>query len=293
MYHGFHNSTQFSPAPPLLNDLSTNTSICSNMTLIRECDTLTIGNYTIISPALLPCCLGALIIGLTLAKKTIKMQTTNSLFYALTFAMVGCMMTDAGWNDCLLPNLFPHDKFIHQFYAIVDVGLTSTIGYSFLILGLLDAGILSQKSKITWGIYIVGTILIFYGWIKTIVGHWYPGFFILYMGVVGVGCGTWTIIQLHLVIGQKDWASLKWLLFAGLHGGFGFFSLLDFKLSKWICENIDCHFATAFIWFLVTDTAIYFIYKFYVSRIDFLKRRALQKQQLSLINPYAYVSINN
>jgi len=174
---------------------------------------------------------------------------------------------------------------------VLDVGLTSTIGFNFLILGLLDAGILNQKSKLTWGIWGAGTFGIFYGWVAAVEGKWKAGFFVLYMVVVAIGCGAWTIIQMVLVLGNKDWASLKWLVFAGFHGGFGMYSLMDARLQKWICENIDCHFATSFIWFFVTDTAIYFIYRFYVSRVDFEK-----KQQLRANNYYteslAYTRIN-
>lgn len=272
----------FSGPGALLGSLDTNSTICHNASLIRKCDVIHVGGLQINGPSLLPCCLGALIIGLTLAKKAKGMQTKNSIPYAITFAMVGFMMTDAGWYDCILPNIWKDDKLIHDFYGIIDVGLTSSIGYAFLILGLLDVGILCEKSRWSWGIWGAGTAAIFYGWIQTFAGNWKAGFLVLYMGVVAIGCGSWTVIQLVLVLGHRDWKSLKWLLFAGAHGGFGFFSLLSSRINSWLCNHFGCHFASSFVWFLVTDTAIYFIYRFYVSRIDFEKKAKLKEERESL-----------
>lgn len=272
------------PASYLFEHFGSPASICTNQTLINTCDTLKIGDYVIMSPELLPCCLMALILGFTFAHKILKTKSKNSVFHAMTFAMIGVMMTDAGWNDCLLPNLFVGNKFIHNYYEIIDVGLTSTIGFAFLINGLLDAGTLKQNSPVTWAIFGVGTLGIFVAWTFTTVKASVIGVLVLYMGIVGVGCGTWTVIQLKLVIEEKDWTSLKWLIFAGLHGGFGFYSILSVRLRTWLCENVSCHVATNFIWFIVTDTAMYFIYRYYKSRAKFQpeQKRLIEGDRLSL-----------
>jgi len=249
----------------------TPSDICSNTTLISECDTWNIHGYVIQSPALLPTCLGALIIGMTLAYKVRQMKTRNYLFYATIFAMVGTMMTFAGITDCLIPHILPKNIAIHYFFGIVDVGLTSSIGYAFLIAGLLDCGVLSQDSPITWALLGSGMTAIFYGWWLSFTGAWKAGFFILYMVVIAIGCGAWVIIQFTLIILDKDWKSLKWLLFAGAHGGFGLYSIMSQKIITWICRHVGCHWAINFIWFVVTDTAIYFIYRYYQSRVRFEK----------------------
>lgn len=254
-------------------------SICTNSTLVTACDTLTIGGYTIMEPELLPCCLMALIIGLTLAHKTLKIKAPNSLFYAITFATIGVMMTDAGWNDCLLPNLFPNNKFVHFYYAIIDVGLTSTIGFMFMIDGLLDAGVLKPKSPVTWSILATGAIAIFVGWYFALVSSSTLGFFIMYMVVVAIGCGTWVFVQLYLVIRDRDWSSLKWFFLAGSNGGLGFYTLMSSRAQRWLCETYGCHWGTNFIWFLMTDTAMYFIYRYYKARVKAQTRLTYVRQQ--------------
>jgi hypothetical protein len=108
--------------------------------------------------------------------------------------------------------------------------------------------------------------LILYGWLKTFFGGWNGGFMVMYMGVVLLGCGSWVFVQLAIVIIDKDWKSFRYLLYCSFAGGFGFFSLLDYKLQVYLCENLSCWFGTEFIWFLVTDISIYWIYKFYVTR---------------------------
>jgi len=249
----------------------TPSEICTNSTLLVECDTWNLNGWVIQSPELIPTCIGALIIGMTLARKTFPMKTRNSTFYAMIFATVGVMMTSAMICDCLIYHVLPQYKNIHYFVNIVDVGLTSTIGYAFLIAALLDVGFLSQDSPVTWALYFSGATGIFYGWYLVFYKNWEAGFLILYMVVIAIGCGTWVIVQFTLIILDKDWRSLKWLLFAGAHGGFGLYSIMSRKLIVWICENVGCHWATNFIWFVVTDTAIYFIYRYYVSRIEFAK----------------------
>src|SRR5688572_11519353 len=101
------------------DELTTPPDICQNKTLIVECDIITVNGLIIHSPELLPCCLMALILGMTLAHKVLKMKSQNYKFYAITFAMIGVMMTDAGLTDCILPDLFPKKILMHYYYALI------------------------------------------------------------------------------------------------------------------------------------------------------------------------------
>jgi len=265
------------------NGYSTPADICLNRTLAAECDTTEFAGLEIFEPELLPCCFVALILGLTLAKEVYRLKRPNYLMYAITFAMTGVMMTDAGWNDCILVNLWPNDHFAHLFWGVLDVGLTSSIGLAFLFDALLDAKILKNKRS-TYVAYGIGVCLIFYAYVFCYVHKVAIGLVLLYMGIVGIGCGSWVIIQTILTILHEDWKSFWYLILAGLSGGFGFFSLVDFKLSLYLCEHFSCHVNTQFIWFLVTDISIYFIYLYYKTRTEFLMKYE-QKPENVLVRP--------
>jgi hypothetical protein len=240
--------------------------ICINRTLVQDCDTYTIGDWTIQSPELIPCCLGALIIGLTLSKKVRTMNTRSHIFYAATFALVGIMMTIAGLNDSLMAHVGNPDGHLRLFLMIADVQLTSFIGYMFFLDAMLDAGILNENKPYVYLYAVLGFFGILHGWIQCFFHGWKMGFLIMYMIVVLFGCGSWVIVQMVIVIVNKDWKSLKYLFYCAFAGGFGFFSLLNMKLTVFLCEKMGCYITTEFIWFLVTDIAIYYIYKYYVAR---------------------------
>jgi len=52
---------------------------------------------------------------------------------------------------------------------------------------------------------------------------------------------------------------------AGLSGGIPFVCLSTGFGNIWLCEHIGCHFGDQFWWFVGTDVAVYFIYKYYMA----------------------------
>jgi len=241
--------------------------VCTNYKKREQCDTSEIFGLDVLQPELLPICLGALIIGFYCAFKTKQAKGYNWQYQALTFAMTGTMMTDAGWNDCILPGLWKNNNLIHAFFGIIDVGLTSTIGMAFLFDGLIDVGILKPDSKETKKYFLSGMGAIFIGWYFVFFQNWDIGFLIMYMLVVAVGCGSWVMIQLYLVFWKGDYRGFQYAVYATIAGAFGFFSLLDSKIDIFLCEHLGCHFSGNFWWFLVTDICIYYIYRYYQARI--------------------------
>lgn len=252
--YGFFEGNRTSPA------------ICTNETLDDICNRIYIGSWGIQSPELIPCCLMALYLGITLSRATIKTKTNANVVYAITFLMVGCMMTFAMIGDTLLPLNVSDKSPLLILVFTCDVGLTSSIGYSFMIDGLVDAGILHQNKKSTYWILGGGMAAIFSGWIYTFITQWKYGFTIMYLGVVAITCGSWVVIQIALMVISKNCKGLKYFFLAAFTGGFGFCSLMNAKLNAWMCETFTCYFGSEFIWFFVTDTAIYFIYLFYKER---------------------------
>jgi hypothetical protein len=248
------------------NGFGTSPAICTNGTLADLCNQILIGDWVIQSPELVPCCIGALYLGVTLSKKVWKMNTLSSRMYGTTLLMVGIMMTCASMFDCILADNVNQNSWLYNFFGVMDVGLTSSIGYAFLIDGLIDCGILDPKKQKTYYIFYAGMAAIFYGWILCFEGTWPAAWFYLYLGVVAIGCGSWVIIQIALLYFSNNTRGWLDLLGASIAGGLGFFNLMDTKWQVWECEHLSCYWGSDFTWFIVTDVALYFIYQYYVKR---------------------------
>jgi len=77
-------------------------------------------------------------------------------------------MTDAGYNDSVITY---SKTYAHLFFAIVDVGLTSSIGAAFLFDGLVDLGVLKDGSFVTLGSYFTCVVGIFSAWTYALLFH--------------------------------------------------------------------------------------------------------------------------
>lgn len=135
-----------------------------------------------------------------------------------------------------------------------------------MIDAFVDAGLFNPKKNTVYYVLFGGIGLIFYGWWESFMNDIDAGMIILYLGVVAIGCGTWVIIQIALLIFSKNYRGVQYLLLGSFAGGFGLLSIMEGKWMIWLCEHLSCYFGTDFIWFIVTDIAIYFIYKYYVAR---------------------------
>jgi len=182
--------------------------------------------------------------------------------------MIGIMMTDAGVVDCFL--VFLPYTTIHWMLAILDVGLTSSIAWGLFVCAFLDAKILKDDSILTKIIFFAGIGGIFCAWYYClIVIQWSLAMLVLYDGIVGLGCGTWVLMQIVLnVQGKRNCEGVKYLVLAALAGGFGFFCIYDAKLNIYLCEKLSCFFAGKFVWFSVTPICAYLIHSYYNATHD-------------------------
>ena len=67
-----------------------------------------------------------------------------------------------------------------------------------------------------------------------------------------VGCGGWVLIEMLLHVNIRNCKGITYFLLASLAGGIGYLSIIDFKISQYLCEKLSCFFAGSFLWFLVT-----------------------------------------
>lgn len=244
----------------------TSPAICDNQTLQNDCTQFYIGSFGIQSPELVPCCLVAIYLGFTLGRITLKTKTNSNITYAITFFTLGCMMTFSMITNSFTPLNCKPDGFINVFTNLIDVGLTSCVGYSFLIDGLVDFGVLSQYKKRTYHLLAGGYILIFIGWIITGLKLSFDGYLFMYYGIVGFCCGSWVVIQFMLMETSKNYSALRYFLIAAVSGAVGFVSVLDLKINALLCEMFTCYFGGEFTWFVATDVSIYCIFLFYKAR---------------------------
>jgi len=230
------------------------------------CNTASIGDFVIESPALIPTCFLAAMIGFSAYSTISKANIAGSKFYSMTFFMFGTMMSIAGINDCLLPLNGDQADFIHQFFMIMDVGLTSTIGMTFGFNGLIDIGVITEgiATFTVWG-FLAG--LIFGLWFYTIEAMDYQGFMYLYVYVIGFACGLYCICEVIYLVKNRSTKGFVWVFVAGLTGGFGLLCVVDSSISYWFCHTFGCYFGGEFMWFVLSDVAMYANYKYFMSRV--------------------------
>jgi len=130
---------------------------------------------------------------------------------------------------------------------------------------LVDLGWL-RDGWCTLLIFLTGIITFFSLWIYVIVTSGEGELFeLLYLGSVGIGCGSWLALQLVNILVNHNLKGVQYFVLAGISGGIPLAILFDNNVSIWLCEEINCHFSPEFLWFVATDIAIYCIYKYYLA----------------------------
>jgi len=239
---------------------------CSNATY-SACDSITIGNYDIQSPELIPTCIIAGIIGINgfiqMRKQT---NRTGYLSYAFTFLLFGIMMPDAMLTDCLLPHWGNPDDWPHFLIAVLDVGLTSSIGLSFGFLGLIDLGIISENSTGTIVTMVCSYLFFFGAWSYVIQNQMWSAFVILYVYVIGFSCALYCVAELIFLIKSKTTQGLIWIIIGGFAGAIGLGAIYFQGFDYWLCKHFGCYFGGDFLWFVLSDISMYCIYKWFMTR---------------------------
>jgi len=189
-------------------------------------------------------------------------------------------MSDAALVDSILSAHGNPTDALHIITAVLDVGLTSSIAMSFFWDGLVDVGILSENIKL----YImmgISYVAIFAAWFYTIINQWWDGFLYFYVYLIFFCCGVYCIMELVHLIQTRSATGLVWVFVAGVSGGLGLFAIYDVNWDYWLCDTLGCHFSGDFIWFFLSDVAMWCCYKYYMARADIRKnlyQRSINRQ---------------
>lgn len=260
------------------------------------CDTATINGFEIQSPELIPTCILAALIGFGAYCSISKTNVRGSKIYALTFFMFGTMMSDAAFNDCILAVHGDMQDLLHIVVGIIDVGLTSSIGLTFAFNGLVDVGLLTE-GRCLFGLLGLLYTGLFAAWYYTFTIGWMNGFIYLYAGVIGVSCGIYCITEVIYLIRSKNKQGLIWVGVAGLTGGFGLAAIMVPSLDLYLCHTFGCHFAGNFLWFLLSDVAMYACYRYFMTRVTAQTKAKDQLQHVNVVDsnqyhhPYGYMMV--
>jgi len=223
-----------------------------------------------------------------LLQQSVKLKgVRGSVVYCLTFMMFGTMMPDAAYTDCWL-SANPGNIYWDYFCAILDVGLTSSIGLSFFFSGLVDVGLLNENIK-TYTLMGFSYATIFAAWTWSFYYQNYldQAFMYLYVYLIGISCGIYCITETIHIISSKSIVGLGWVAVAGAAGAIGL-AAIDFpQFDYWLCKNLGCHFAGDFIWFLLSDVAMYCCFKYFMARVDI--RRDMYQKNIARLQGYSSV----
>jgi hypothetical protein len=219
------------------------------------------GDWQINTPSLIPTCIAAALIGIICGLKIKRSNASSSTAYSKSFFMFACMMTDAMIYHCFL-----HDQrntIFTMFSAIVDAGLSSSIGLSFGFNALFDMGVMQpgiRSSLIMLGSYA----MIIAAWLYTALNGTRNAFVILYDGIIAVSCGLYCVITLIRIIKSKG-LGLKWLLYGGFFGFVGLASVYFPSARNFWCIVFTPWFGAEFWWYVLSDLSMYCLYRYYMA----------------------------
>eukprot|EP01119_Soliformovum_irregulare_P006469 TRINITY_DN184_c0_g1_i2.p1 TRINITY_DN184_c0_g1~~TRINITY_DN184_c0_g1_i2.p1 ORF type:complete len:282 (-),score=15.07 TRINITY_DN184_c0_g1_i2:562-1407(-) len=244
------------------------TDVCVN-NYRSMCDTLDISGFLIQSPELIPTCILAGWIGYHAATTIISLKNARGyLAYSLTFAMFGTMMTDAMFNDCFLARHGNQHDWVHFMFMLVDLGLTSSVGLSFAWNGLVDIGWINENSRKTQVGMLVSYLGLFGSWAYAIDTSRWGAFLYLYIGVVGLSGLIYCVTEITFKIRSRSWDGMGWVLVAFLTGAIGLAGVAVPSFDLLLCHTFGCHFGGNFLWFVLTDVAMWSCYKFYMATLS-------------------------
>jgi len=204
-------------------------------------------------------------------------DAVGHIVYSITFFMFGIMMSDAAFADTILPLNENTDSWSYWICMMVDLTLTSSVGLSFFWNGLVDVGILNEDNSSTLAAMLLSYIGIFLGWVYVSYYQlWLTGFPYLYIDLIAVSCGTYLLTETIHVIRTKDTAGLGWVALAGLSGLVGLASIAVPSLDVWCCHTFGCFYSGNFWWFLLTDVAMYSMWRYYAARIEIRRKMKIQ-----------------
>lgn len=223
--------------------------------------------FQIEEPALIPTCILAAIIGLTGFFRIRKTTTTGHFSYSISFLLFGIMMSDAMFVHCFLyqPN------FIGLFVEWIDVTLTSCVALSFGFNGLVDLGLLKESSCGTKIAMIVTYVLTGLAWLVSIRTNSTEGFMLLYVGVIAISCGIYTVAEFVSLIVRKG-TGFMWLALGGAFGGFGLYSIVSPTFNLTLCATLGANLGGEFLWFLCSDLSMWALMNYYLERTESDKR---------------------
>lgn len=208
----------------------------------------------ITDPLIIPTSVLAFLIGSLCGWKLLK---TQGVFHAFPFFGFAIMMSEAGLVHTLGRYFSPFHQLLLWW---IDAGLTSSIALAFGFIGAQDVGWVSQTPKF-FALFLALDIPIWVGWLvaflKPAIAN--TAFLVLYIGVILVCCGFFSLVQLVFIARGKFSGGVAPLLVAVVAGYVG---VRTTKLCSWPVPQISGEVW----WFLLSDISMFFVYKYFQSR---------------------------
>jgi len=216
--------------------------------------------FVVQEPALIPTCLLAALIGFTGFAKIRKTSVTGHFSYSISFFLFGCMMSDAMFVHCFLYNP------THLGYLVewIDVTLTSCVAISFGFNGFVDLGWLDETSRCARKLMVAVYLLTGLAWYYTIVHNSTSGFMFLYIGVIAISCGIYTVAEIISTLSHHG-RGLPWLLLGGGLGAFGMYTIVSQDFNLELCVRLGPNLGGEFLWFLLSDFSMYCLFRYFWS----------------------------
>jgi hypothetical protein len=159
---------------------------------------------------------------------------------------------------------------------------SSNVAVSFFFCGLCDIRFLNPQSPSTRYLLFSSYFTVFVLWTLGILNQWKWTFFVLYFGVVAVGCSIFLLTQLCI---KSNRPALPSLFVGGLYGAIGLFAT-SFG-AEHVCQSEgpfwSQYIGPEFIWFLFSDISMAFVF-IYVVRANQNKQVISERYPIDIEN---------
>jgi len=244
----------------------------SNFTCISP--TIHWHGITVYVPLQIPVTIMCIIIGwggFAYLKKQQELKGNKGyVVYSIMMFFFGCMNFSGLFANSFFPSgwVVGHPgSFAAIFFALADTYFTSVVNMSFIFCGLVDIGILNDKSRLFRWLYSLGMFAIAVGYHLTLNGKWKNGFNWLYLDLCEIGffafvaCGL-VFLATHRRVLCKGLGPLVGAVANGLMG------ISTLHHADWVCKRFGLWVGPDMVWFFFSGLALFCLFLYFLQTTD-------------------------
>eukprot|EP01097_Dermamoeba_algensis_P005759 TRINITY_DN3635_c0_g1_i1.p1 TRINITY_DN3635_c0_g1~~TRINITY_DN3635_c0_g1_i1.p1 ORF type:complete len:287 (+),score=59.66 TRINITY_DN3635_c0_g1_i1:65-862(+) len=198
-----------------------------------------------------------------------RTKLRNHEVYMILFFLFGCMNTSGLFINSLTPRTGSQMSTISFIMMTIDRFCSSAVSLTFIYCGLVDVGLLKDKSWSLRIVLLLNYMILWYWWNHDSATR---AFDLLYTGLTEVGSLAYFVMSFITFYKFNSWRGWQWIALAGLSGLSGVL-ILQGKLGDLCINSVRLPLTSSYIsvpngeaiWYLFSDLSLLFFSIFYIT----------------------------